>query len=301
MSWRTVFISEARKLSLNLNSLQVFKDEEKYYINLDEIAILVIEDNKSIITTRLLIELAEKGIPVLILGNNKMPIGEYQPIFNNVRVSKRIYEQMRWDDKLKEKLWSKIIEFKILNQINTLVKLDKNDKIEVLKNNVENIRLGDSTNMEGISARVYFKALFGEKFIRFDTDIINVCLDFSYHLVRTIISKELISRGYITVIGINHKSQYNQFNLSDDIIEVFRPIVDYYVFNILLDNKEEIITKEIKIKLLEILNQKVMFDDKKYTLVNSVSQYVNCVINYINNDGKSKLLYPKLYLINERK
>ena len=82
MSWRIVYITDVDKLSLNLNSVQIIYEEQKYFVNLNEIAMLVIEDYKSIITTRLLIELAKQGIPVLILSMNSMPVGEYFPISN---------------------------------------------------------------------------------------------------------------------------------------------------------------------------------------------------------------------------
>lgn len=92
MSWRIVYVTNADKLSLNLNSIQVIHEEGKFFVNLNDIAMLVLEDYKSIITVRLLIELARQGIPVLILNTNSMPIGEYFPIADNVRTSKRISE-----------------------------------------------------------------------------------------------------------------------------------------------------------------------------------------------------------------
>lgn len=81
MSWRIVYITDVDKLSLNLNSVQIIHEEQKYFVSLTEIAMLVIEDYKSIITVRLLIELAKQGIPIIVLAMNSMPIGEYFPIY----------------------------------------------------------------------------------------------------------------------------------------------------------------------------------------------------------------------------
>ena len=100
MSWRIVYITDVDKLSLNLNSIQIIHNDQKFFVSLNEIAMLVIEDYKSIITTRLLIELAKQGIPVIILATNSMPIGEYFPISNNVRTSKRINEQITWSEEI---------------------------------------------------------------------------------------------------------------------------------------------------------------------------------------------------------
>ena len=265
-------------------------------MSLTEISIIVIEDYKSVITTRLLIELAKQGIPVLVLSTNSMPVGEYFPISNNTRTSKRINEQMMWTDDIKEKLWTEIVKGKIQNQILTLKKLEMKDKIELLEDNICKMKPGDTTNFEGISARIYFKELFGNEFIRFNETIENYCLNFSYHIVRTIISKEIVARGYIPSLGINHKNQYNVFNLADDLIEVYRPIVDYYVYLILENiSKNSIyeLDKEIKLQLIEIVNQKIDYKGKKYTIMNSIIEYINDVISFISNE-REKLEIPKL-------
>lgn len=287
MSWRIVYITNVDKLSLNLNSVQVIHEEKKYFVSLSEIAMLVIEDYKSIITVRLLIELAKQGIPIIILATNSMPIGEYLPIYNNVRTSKRINEQILWTKEIKNKLWTEIVKGKIKNQINTLNRLEIKDKLNLLEYNLEQVKNGDKTNIEGISARIYFKELFGNEFIRFNETIENYCLNFSYHIVRTIISKEIVARGYIPSLGINHKSQYNVFNFADDLIEVFRPIIDYYVYIILLERlKEEVyeLNKELKIKLIDIINKKVLYKNRKYTILNVIPQYISDVINFISKD-----------------
>lgn len=297
MSWRIVYVSQANKISLNLNSLQIIQGEEKYFVNLNEISTLVVEDYTCVLTNRLLIELANQGIPILILGLNKMPVGEFLPISDNVKTTKKIYEQCGWKDETKDKLWTEIIKAKITNQIITLKLLNKENKLQMLVDNIQKMTIGDKTNMEGISARIYFKELFDNNFTRFENDIENGCLNLCYHLVRTLISKEIIARGFNTTLGINHKSQYNTFNLADDIIEVFRPIVDYYVYNLLQEDEfkeAEELTKELKVKLLDVVNYKIEYSDRKYSIMNAVPYYVANIITYMEKDGKSEYKYPKL-------
>ena len=229
---------------------------------------------------------------------NSMPIGEYFPIANNVRTSKRIEEQIQWDEKTKKKLWTEIVKGKIENQVLTLKKLELTDKIKLLSQNIDKIQYGDKTNVEGISARIYFKELFGNEFIRFNETIENYCLNFSYHIVRTLISKEIVARGYIPSLGINHKNQYNVFNLADDLIEVYRPIVDYYVYLILADIlKSEVfeLTKDIKIKLIDIINNKIEYKKQKYSIINSIPQYISDVIDFVSKKDKT-LEIPRLII-----
>jgi CRISPR-associated protein Cas1 len=297
MSWRIIYITDAQKISLNINHVQVIHQEQKYHISLEEIGIIVIEDMFCNITCRLLSELAKSGICVIVMGDNHLPVGEMQPLQNNVRSSKRLLNQINWDDKIKEEVWTKIISYKILNQINTLSKLKKINKLDIIINLFSTITLGDKTNREGTIARIYFKEMFGESFVRFEEDIINACLNFSYHLVRTLITKEIIGRGYNTQLGLNHKSEYNYFNLSDDLIEIYRPIVDYFVYNILLtkkDRKNYRIDKELKKELIDILNNKISICGKQFSILNSVAVYVNDVLSCIESGKLRNFYYPVL-------
>lgn len=60
-------------------------------------------------------------------------------------------------------------------------------------------------------------------------------------------------------------------------MEAFRPYVDYLVFT---ENPKEL-TKELKYKLIDLSNLKVVFD-QEYYLSNAIKLYVNDVINALN-------------------
>jgi CRISPR/Cas system-associated endonuclease Cas1 len=48
----------------------------------------------------------------------------------------------------------------------------------------------------------------------------------------------MISHGFITSIGPHHSNDKNEFNLVDDLIEAFRPIVDLHVADIDLTKED---------------------------------------------------------------
>ena len=50
------------------------------------------------------------------------------------------------------------------------------------------------------------------------------------------IARSIISKGLNPMLGLFHKSDSNTFNLADDFIEVFRPIIDSYVYQNLNDS-----------------------------------------------------------------
>nr|WP_232618939.1 CRISPR-associated endonuclease Cas1 [Staphylococcus felis] len=55
------------------------------------------------------------------------------------------------------------------------------------------------------------------------------------------LARTIVSKGYLTELGIKHKNEFNMYNLASDFMEIFRPLVDYYV---LKNIKEKFETKE---------------------------------------------------------
>ena len=236
MGWRTICINEAIRLNYKLNSLGVLQKDEIVWINLDEIDIIIVETHMCNLSLKLLSELASKGITMIVCGEDHMPIGNFISINDNQRTAKFNRLQMEWDQKSKQLLWQKIIKHKILLQMIVLYKNNKKDKVGILSKYIEEVELGDITNREGLAAKVYFHELFGLDFIRTRnaTDIINSSLNYIYQVVRAKIAQEIISHGYISSLGIFHCSEYNYFGFADDLIEVYRPIIDYYVIQLII-------------------------------------------------------------------
>ena len=81
------------------------------------------------------------------------------------------------------------------------------------------------------------------------------------------------------------------FNLSDDIIEVFRPIVDDYVYNNMME--DIILKQEHREELIQLTNKKISIDGRKQTVANAISFYLDSIFNYLNNQADlNQVLYP---------
>jgi CRISPR-associated protein Cas1 len=93
-----------------------------------------------------------------------------------------------------------------------------------------NVRSGDPENLEGQAAAFYFPHLFGNGFFRGEEGWINAALNYGYAILRGAIARGLVAHGLHPVQGIFHASEQNAFNLADDLIEPFRPLVDLWVF-----------------------------------------------------------------------
>lgn len=291
MGWRIVYIENAAKLSLNLDCLQVKYMQRKYNINLDEISSVVIEDYKCVITARLLSRFCEEGINVIFTKINKMPVGALHSLDNNSRTAKVSKKQLEVSKERKRLVWKQIIEIKLNNQAATLDHFKLNSKY--IKKYATEIELGDISNKEGQAARLYFKIMFGKDFTRDQEILVNYCLNYSYQLVRSKLAQELVSRGIHPAFGIFHRGEYNYFNLADDIIEPYRPIVDAYIREVLMDDKYTFLSPKLKDELLEIFILKITIGSSQMKLIDSIKLYVNNVLNCIFSEGDTINNYPR--------
>lgn len=294
MAFRTILIEKARRINLDLNSIIVNYEDNNFVINLDEISIVIFDDPMCLISLKLLSKLCEKGISVIFTDYSHNPIGTLLPLQKHSRAPKKLKQQIEWNNKEKKFLWSMIVSNKIQNQIYTLQKLNKKDQVDLLNKYILDIKEDDKTNREGLASRTYFKELFSSNFRRFNEDIINYCLNFAYQIIRSKISQEIVSLGYITQLGINHKSEYNSFNLSDDLIEPYRPIMDYYIFIILESNPEEYLTPQLKRKIIDILNNEINYNHQKIKIGISIQFYIQNIMSFIETGDINKLIFPIL-------
>ncbi|MEG1947936.1 MAG: type II CRISPR-associated endonuclease Cas1, partial [Lachnospiraceae bacterium] len=177
------------------------------------------------------------------------PQGEIIPYYGSHNSSKRINQQIAWDNEIKQFIWTKIIYRKISNQCDHMKKLELNGW-EKLRTYLSELQIGDITNREGHAAKVYFNALFGKSFCRDDLNEINAALDYGYTILLSCFNREVVACGYLTQLGMMHRNEFNPFNLSSDIMEPFRVLVDEMV----IKNKDESFNNTYKLELINILN-----------------------------------------------
>lgn len=288
MGWRTVIINNTCKLSYKNNSL-VIRNDNLQMIHLSEINVIVVDTGQVSITSYLISELAKNKIKLIICDEKHNPICESVPYYGSFNTSKKILQQIKWDSIRKDEVWQKIIKNKIHNQAELLK--SKNIKgYEKLYEFKDNVEIGDITNREGHAAKVYFNLLFGKDFIRGASDEINAALDYGYTILLSMFNREIISKGYITQLGINHKNEYNFFNFSCDLMEPFRPLIDKVVF----ENQNRELDKNYKYDLINIMNRQIKIDNKKHFVSNAISIFINNVAEVIEGERDLNLLNYEL-------
>ena len=237
------------------------------------------------ITSYLINELTKNKIKLIVCDEKHNPVCELTPYYGAHNTSKRVQNQALWTKETKDKAWQNIIKHKIYNQAQLLKKLNI-EGYEKLLEYITDVKQGDFTNREGHAAKVYFNLLFGKDFLRGKADNTNIALDYGYSILLSTFNREIVSKGYITQLGINHKNEFNQYNLSCDLMEPYRPLIDEIVY----ENRELVFGKEFKMKLLNVLNKNVDIEDRNQFVSNAITQFTNSVLNFMDKNAESKII-----------
>ena len=284
MGWRTIVVNKNCKLSYK-NDYLIIRSEDFKMIHLSEINTIIIENGMASITSYLINELSNKKIKLIICDEKHNPSCEMMPYYGAFNTSKKVMNQSKWKKDKKDKVWQYLIKYKIYNQAMLLKKLEI-EGYEKLLRYEEQVEIADKTNREGHAAKVYFNLLYGMDFNRNDIDNTNIALDYGYTILLSLMNREVVSKGYITQIGVNHKNEFNQFNLSCDLMEIYRPLIDEIVYL----NREFVFDKEYKYKLINVCNREVYIQGKKQYLSNAIPIFINSVFDFLENDKESEIL-----------
>ena len=214
--------------------------------------------------------MANYGILTYICDEKHLPSGVLLPFYNHYQTLTVYNLQISMPKPLQKNLWQSIIKNKILNQNQVLNISGYKDKLKLLANNVLS---GDSSNNEAKASAIYFKDLYGKNFTRKNDSLItNAMLNYGYAIIRGCVARSVVIHGLLPFLGIFHHNQFNQFNLADDLMEIFRPMVDLYVKTELKDCKE--LSAQVKFSLCDLINYDILIDDKKQTLNNTIDMFV---------------------------
>ena len=298
MGYKTLFIRDSDKLSLYIDNLMVTTNDSELRFLISDLKLLIIDNYKAVLSSQLINKLTNNNVSLLICDLAHLPCSQLISLNGHYATSGIIMKQIKWNEKMKARLHKYIVKAKINSQIKILQKNNLNsqviDKIKKFKEEVED---DDISNREGLVAKMYFRELFGTDFIRFDDDIYNAGLNYGYAIFRSLISTIIVSKGLLLNLGIFHKGHTNNTNLADDIIEVYRPIVDDHVFNN-FQNKELLLRKD-KEDLIRLLDKKVSFNGNMHTITNSIEMYVESIINCFEKDDDTLFVAPDIGKIND--
>lgn len=193
-------------------------------------------------------------------------------------------------------MWQQTIQCKIRNQA-SLLKSSTGVETRNMSVWAENVKSGDSENLEARAAVYYWRNLFPDRpdFIR-DRDGAspNNLLNYGYAILRAVVARGLVSSGLLPTLGIHHHNRYNAYCLADDIMEPYRPYLDQLVIHIISKyGYPEELTTNLKQELLIIPVLDVTINDQRSPLMIAVGQTTSSLYKCFSGESR-KIIYPTI-------
>jgi len=273
MGFRNIKIDSHVKLSIKNQQLNIETDIARQ-IPLEDINCIIIENQTVTVSAYLLQKMADMGIAVYVCDEKHLPNAVLLPMVRHSRHFKILKYQIETGRPLQKRLWQQIVVQKIRNQALCLAYLELDGSEELMKMCKE-VQSGDRTHVEAKAAAFYFKSLYGLGFSRGNDHVINSALNYGYAIVRGLIARSIVCYGLEPSIGVFHHSELNNFNLADDMIEPFRPLVDLYVSqNYDVAEIDSDLTPERKRGIFGIINYDMDMKGEKRIISNCIDMLV---------------------------
>ena len=299
---RTLFFGNPAYLSLRNEQLVVkltdaqTQEEITKTVPIEDIGVVVLEDRQITITNGALDALLKNNCAVITCDEKHMPAGMLLPLEGHTVQSERFRLQIDASLPLKKQLWQQTVQAKIRNQASVLKRMS-GVETGCMMAWANDVKSGDSENLEGRAAAYYWKSVFPEmeRFVRDrEGDAPNNLLNYGYAIVRAIVSRALVASGMLPTFGIHHHNRYNAFCLADDIMEPFRPYVDELVIEILrsgVDCSE--LTTDLKRQLLGLPVKEVVIGGQRSPLMVAVTQTTSSLVKCFSGELR-KIVYPEM-------
>jgi len=247
-------------------------------VPIDDISVVVLENNYSSMSSAFMSYLAEKNIVLFTCDSSFMPNGIFLPFHQHSRYTEVSSQQLTWSEPFKKSIWKRIVINKVENQIDLLEYFEFD--ASAIRSYIPKIKSGDSTNIEAIVASYYWNIIFSNTLVYYTREMDNIrnkALNYGYAIIRSAVARGLVASGFTPFFGLHHKNKLNSFNLVDDIMEVFRCVVDREVYMMFEEEglDDETLTKEIKKRLISLLEASFVIDNKRYSTLSAITVYID--------------------------
>lgn len=269
MEFRAIFITNPAQLSVRREQL-VIRQGQEVTVPMEDITSVMLESQAVTVTAAALQKLADYGVTVYLCDEKHLPAAVLLPMNRHSRQLKALKGQIAMTKPVQKRLWQSVVMAKIRNQAKCLELLGRPESGDLLEL-ARSVRSGDPDNCEATAAAQYFPALFGAGFTRDAGGLTNAALNYGYAILRGAVARNLAVHGIEPCLGIFHHSELNQFNLADDLMEPYRPLVDLYVTSH-TGGEEGNLTSQLKQSLFNLTNYLVRQGGKRYRMISAVGR-----------------------------
>lgn len=296
MAWRSILITRPSRLRLQHKALVVEQDDGPVQVPLEDISVLLIEHAQVNVTAQVLSACAARQIAVITVGDNHHPNGVLLSHLPHSRALKVMRAQLDMSQPVRKRLWQGIVQQKIRNQAEALKHHGHDTLTRRLEALARDVRSGDTGHAEALASQVYFPALFGKGFTRQQERFHNAALNYGYSVIRAALARSLVAYGFLTAFGLHHHNEQNAFNLADDLIEPFRPLLDMYLLAQFPQEDDDNLKPAHKATLVGFLHEDVTLIDPSGTRGNAtLLAAVDAIVMSLSqrlDDGETFLTLP---------
>jgi len=295
VSWRSVVISRPARLRRDHFSLAI-EQEQRITVPFEDIAIIVLNHREITLTHPVLSACGEYGIGLYATSDTHHPSGVFLPYLQHSRATRMLRQQLDLPRPLVKQLWAALVRRKIANQAVCLALAGREGAAQ-LEGYARQVRSGDSEMMESTAAAFHFNRLFGIGFKRSQPTWTNAALDYGYAILRGAIARGLVAHGFFPSLGLFHASEQNAFNLADDLIEPFRPLVDLHVASRLskeLPDEPRDLLPADKVELVGLLNVDLAMPRGTMSALAAIEQAVESLARCYEHGSDRLLELPTL-------
>lgn len=299
MTWRSVMISRPARLRREHYSLAI-EQEDTAFVPFEDIAVIVLNHREIVLTHPVLSACAEYGIGLYATGDDHQPSGVFLPFLQHSRSTRMWRLQQTAPRPLVKQTWAALIRRKIANQAACL-RLCQREGVERLESYTRRVRSGDPDRLEGQGAAFYFGKLFDPHFDRAQPRWSNAALDYGYAVLRGAIARSLVAHGLHPSVGLFHASEQNAFNLADDLIEPFRPVVDLHVFKHHPKEEPDELRPSDKSALVGLLNVDLGMPRGIMSALSAIEQAVESLVRVLEAGDEQFVELPTLIGLNQHR
>ncbi|CAK7193235.1 CRISPR-associated endonuclease Cas1 [Commensalibacter sp. Nvir] len=289
MAWRTLHIGQPSRLSIKHNQL-VIQQDEPVVVPLEDVGCIVLDTPQVTLTGAVLSACARHQIALIQSDETHHPAFMGLSFWGHYRQAYILAHQLAATLPFKKQLWQHIVRQKLTNQQLVLQACVK--KTTVLPQLIKQVKPGDPENIEARGARLYWATLWDNFRRQDESDIRNALLNYGYAILRASLSRALVGAGLLPALGIHHVSMTNTFNLSDDLIEPFRPMVDHQVYTIVMHGGCETMTLGHRQQLTQILGHKVLFQGEALEIMGAIERTVDGLVRAYQEKNTKHLQLP---------
>jgi CRISPR-associated protein Cas1 len=292
-------ISRPARLRREHYSLAI-EQEDTAFVPFEDIAVIVLNHREIVLTHPVLSACAEYGIGLYATGDDHQPSGVFLPFLQHSRSTRMWRLQQTAPRPLVKQTWAALIRRKIANQAACL-RLCQREGVERLESYTRRVRSGDPDRLEGQGAAFYFGKLFDPHFDRAQPRWSNAALDYGYAVLRGAIARSLVAHGLHPSVGLFHASEQNAFNLADDLIEPFRPVVDLHVFKHHPKEEPDELRPSDKSALVGLLNVDLGMPRGIMSALSAIEQAVESLVRVLEAGDEQFVELPTLIGLNQHR